>query len=270
MRRVFACALLAFSFGNGVLASDDPVPTVGKSATEAAKPVGIRELSQMFNEPVDLTDFPKEGKLGDVLKLLQTKFSQKGKQLPIVIDRPAFLEEYPEAEAAEETEVRLPIEPRRMSCGQLLRSLVSQLKTDNATCWVRPGFIEITTHSAARVEGLLYQKVHVRFHRRPLADALEDLYELTGVAVNLDSRAAPVGQMPISANFANDVSVGTVLLMLSEMAGLKLLVGDNVVYMTTPPHARQFLFERAVNPYGLPPLSGHYFQAKLKRIEAAE
>src|SRR5205823_5012185 len=92
---------------------------------------------------------------------------------------------------------------------------------------------------------------------------------IEGTKVSIYTRAGRVAQMPLTATFTHDTSLGSALLLLSEMAGLKLVAGDNIVYITTPVHAQQFLLERRWNPYGLPALQGSGY-GREKRVEAAE
>ena len=239
----------------------------GQQPVGKAKAPGVRELADLLDETIDVEDFRQAMPLEKALALLQAKLKSCGKELPVRIDRQAFEEENPDAEKVTDTEIRFPAVPRQMKLARALRFLVRQVKTNNGTYLVRPGLLEITTIYRASLESLLSQRVHVRLQRRPLTLALDDIYELTGVAVILDTRAGRLAQMPITANFTNNATVGTVLVLLSEMAGLKLVQGDNTLYITTPAHARQFLLERNLNPYQLP-LNGPD-PDRPRRVEAA-
>lgn len=102
----------------------------------------------------------------------------------------------------------------------------------------------------------------------PCVSGMSDVF-LTGVAVILDRRVGALARTPISATLSNDVTLGTGLLLISEMAGLKLLVGDNAIFMTTPALSRQFLWERATNPFGLPAFGTPSHDRPRRRIEAS-
>jgi hypothetical protein len=127
--------------------------------------------------------------------------------------------------------------------------MLSKVDPRNAVFLIRPGYVEVTTISRGEMRNLLAQAVHVSFERAPLAVALEELYQATGVPVVVDTRGLRQAQMLISGNFTNSPSLGGVLLLLSEMSGLKMLVGDNMIYLTTPAHARQLLRERLWIPF---------------------
>ena len=254
-------ALLAFSPASK---ADEPI--------HKARAPGVRELADALDETIDLTDFSKPMSLKEAMSVLQANLKSQGKELPVRINHEAFEEENPDAEKVIDTEIRFPAALKRLRVAQALRFMVGQVKTNNGTYLIRPGYLEITTIERAGLTHLLGQGVHVRFQNRSLAMALEDLYELTGVPVILDTRAGRLGQMPITANFTNNASLGTVLVLLAEMAGLKLLEGNNTLYLTTPAHARQFILERAMSPSydsgPYSPFSPPY--RRLKRIEAAE
>jgi len=256
MNRMFftLLALLAFSLASR---ADEPI--------RKAKSPGVRELADVLDETIDLADFSKPMSLKDALTVLQAKLKSKGKDLPVRVNHEAFKEENPDAEKVSDTEIRFPGILKQLKVAQTLRFMLDQVKTNNGSYLIRPGYVEITTIERAGLSHLLGQGVHVRFQNRSLAMALEDLYELTGVPVILDTRAGRLSQMPITANFTNNATLGTVLVLVSEMAGLKLLEGDNTLYITTPAHARQFLLERAMSPYRSGPYSP--FSSRHKRVE---
>jgi hypothetical protein len=258
---VIFLALLAVSL---VSRGDEPI--------RKTKAPSVRDLADRLDETIALADFAKPMPLNEALSLLQAKLKSRNKDLPIRLNHEAFEEENPDAEKVSDTPIRFPAILKQLRVSQALRFMVGQVKTHNGTYLIRPGYVEITTIEQAGLPHLLGQGVHVRFRNRSLALALEDLYDLTGVPVILDPRAGRLAQLPITANFTNNATLGTVLVLLSEMAGLKLLEGDNTLYITTAAHARQFLLERAMSPgYDSGPYSPYSpFSPRLKRIEAAE
>jgi hypothetical protein len=227
----------------------------GENTTSCIEPArktrapGVRELSALLQQTMDTEGFQGPMSLKEAVSLLQEKLKLRGHELPIHVDVGAFQADNPEAASIYDTQVAFPAAPRQMKVVQVLHFMLSRVEPANAACLIRPGYLEVTTWERAEVGYLLGQAVHVSFERRPLALALEELYQLTGVAVVLDPRALRQAQIPISGNFTNSPSLGSVLLLLSEMAGLKMLVGDNMIYMTTPAHARQLLRERLWIPY---------------------
>jgi hypothetical protein len=69
-------------------------------------------------------------------------------------------------------------------------------------------------------------------------DALGDLFELTGVPVIVDNHGLAQARRPVTATFANGAALGAVLPLVTETAGLKLLVVGNALNVTSPAHAR--------------------------------
>jgi hypothetical protein len=248
MKSVSSLTLLALlSLGVLALAEEN---VVSRAATGGkARVPGVREVAALLQQTLETDGFQGPMSLKESLALLQEKVKQRGGELPIHVDQGAFKEENPEGAAIYDTQVSFPEFPRQMKLAHFLYLMLSRVDPPNATFLIRPGYVEITTISNADISRLLGQAVHVSFNRTPLALALEELYQSTGVPVILDTRAWRQAKKPISANFTNNPSLGGVLLVLSEMGGLKLLIGDNMIYLTTPAHARQLLRERMWVPY---------------------
>ncbi|MCI0379469.1 MAG: hypothetical protein L0215_17815 [Gemmataceae bacterium] len=74
---VFACLQFA---PNSACANDQQTKSTPDVATP--KTVGIRELSALFSEQVDLAEFPKQCTLAEAIKSLQAHFAAKGKFNP--------------------------------------------------------------------------------------------------------------------------------------------------------------------------------------------
>jgi len=224
--------------------------TVSRAAAgEKARAPGVHELAAILQQTLETEGFQTAMSLKEALALLQKKVKQRGWELPIHVDQGAFKEENPEGAAIYDTQVSFPEFPRQVKIAQFLYLMLSRVDPPNATFLIRPGYLEITTISNAYLDRLLGQAVHASFKRTPLIVALEELYQATGVPVVVDTRAWRQAQRPISASFTNRPSLGGVLLVLSEMGGLKMLVGDNMIYLTTPAHARQLLRERLWMPF---------------------
>jgi hypothetical protein len=126
----------------------------------------------------------------------------------------------------------------RLRVASALQVVFAKLPTGNATLALKPGALVITTIGRTTVVRLLGQRVWVQFERRPCVDALGDLFELTGVPVVVDNRVLAQARRPVTATFANGAALGTVLPLVPEMAGLKLLVVGNALYVQSPAHAR--------------------------------
>jgi hypothetical protein len=231
--------------------------SLGQNAATTKAPA-TRNVTALWNDlakPINSEPFLQTMTLKSALTQVQEQFQQRyGRALSIDINHRAFKDENPEAPDLNDLEMKIRSLPKTSTVRQVLRSLIAQVPTNNATLFLKPGVIEITTHSSVIPARLLGQTVDLKFTRQPLSFVLEQIYEQTGVSVILDPRVGINARAPVSITFTNDLTLGTGLLLIAEMAQLKLLVTDNAIFITTPAHARQFLWERMVNPYGLPSL----------------
>jgi hypothetical protein len=247
MRRcIFAVALsLWLSFASSLIGQDVP-------KTNTAGRARVSALWDDLATPMSAEPFVQVMALKDAIDTIQKQFQQHyGHELPITINQQAFKDEAPEAPDLLECQIKLNAHPRTRTIGQLLRAMLSQA-SDLATIYVYDGTIEITTHDAIIPARLLQQTPNLRFTRQPLSFVLEEIHDRTGVYVILDRRVGVNARTPVSMTFTNDLTLGTGLRLMAEMAHLKLLVIDNTIVITTPDHARQLVWEILNNPYLLP------------------
>src|ERR1019366_8721897 len=73
---------------------------------------------------------------------------------------------------------------------------------------------------------------------RSLVDALDDLAEKSGVTIIVDSRVAKKAQAKVTAKFTGRLE--TAVRLLTDSVGLKHVVVDNVIYVTSPGNAEKF------------------------------
>jgi len=205
-------------------------------------------VSQLWNdltEPMSVAPFLEPMTLKEALEAMHKHYRERhDRDFPVVVNQQAFKDENAEAGDIYESPVRLAPSPRIRTRGQILRELLRQVQTGNATYFLKPGVIEITTHSAVTSTQLLNQTVDLKFTRQPLSFVLEEIYEQTGVHVVLDPRVGVNARASITITFTNDMALGTGLVLIAEMAQLKFIEIDNAIFMTTPAHARQLIWER--------------------------
>jgi RNA polymerase sigma factor (sigma-70 family) len=85
---------------------------------------------------------------------------------------------------------------------------------------------------------MLRQPVDSVYRTRPLVLALEDLQNMTGVSVVLDVKVQDIAKpMEITADFRN-VPLETAVRVLADMADLKSVVMDNLIYVTSKENAK--------------------------------
>jgi type II secretory pathway component GspD/PulD (secretin) len=188
-----------------------------------------------------MKDFQQPMKLKEALGLFYDKFDGLGKALPILIDTAAFKEEDPNADDIRETDLQFPDYPRKMPFVAALRLALYQVQSKaGATFLIRPGmYVEITTLKRASAENLVKQKVLIDFRKRPVAEVLEELADLTSTTVILDERVGKKADTPITAIFRNEITLADALTLVTDMADLKVVYLDSAVYVTTPENARR-------------------------------
>jgi hypothetical protein len=134
---------------------------------------------------------------------------------------------------------------------RVLRKVLSRLPVQSgATFLVRRGRIEVTTLAAARAEVLgdsdreLPPLVQAAFEKRPLEAALRELGEWTeDLNIVLDGRAADKAKTPVTARFTN-APIDTAVRLLADMAELKVVRMDNVLYVTSKENADRIRAEQ--------------------------
>jgi hypothetical protein len=248
-------------------------PTTVAIAEDAkkAKPESLPRVSALWNDlaqPMSAEPFVKKMTLKNALALLQKRIRERqGRELPILIIDQAFKDENPEAPDLNDVEVFLRPHPRVRTTGQILRDLLVNVPTGNATYFLKPGVIEITTSDAAHISRQLGQSVDLKFMRQPLSFVLEEIYEQTGVHVILDPRVGINARAPVTITFTNEMALGTGLVLIAEMAGLRLVETDNTVFITTPAVAQRYWWERGGGQYISP--SFQLYRGSSTRKEAA-
>ncbi|MCI0457824.1 MAG: hypothetical protein L0Z62_12720 [Gemmataceae bacterium] len=214
------------------------------AATESGSVARIRHMRALLDEMIDMKAFQEQPTLKETLTLLVGKVKDAGKELTILVNVDAFREENPDAPDVYDTVVRFPSAPRRMSVGNALRFALSRVPTANATFLVRVGHLEVTTLKEANLKRMLGQRILAAFDRRPLGEALDELWARTGVTVTVDARASEKLKLPVTAAFGNDVTLEAALRMLTDMADLRVVLMDEGVYVTSIANARELERER--------------------------
>jgi hypothetical protein len=100
------------------------------------------KLYKMLQTPIDTTGLQEKVKLKTALELFSDKFQGN---LPILVDKDAFLEGKADAPDVYEEEVQLPLVPKRMPMATALRLILAQVGGGKATYLIRREFVEVTT-----------------------------------------------------------------------------------------------------------------------------
>jgi hypothetical protein len=210
---------------------------VGK--TEPAKPARTEPLGEQLLKPVTFAGFD------DPNMTLRRALDKLGKDygLDFDINEQAFKAEQLN-NPAEATIAEKPLRKReRIRLDRLLRLVLERVPAPSgATFVVRGDSIEVTTNQAVRQQiwgkstGPFLPLVNRAFDKQPLEDALKALAEQAEYNVVLDNRIGDKAKTQVTARFANtplDTAVG----FLADMADLRTVLLDNVVYVTTKDNA---------------------------------
>jgi type II secretory pathway component GspD/PulD (secretin) len=111
----------------------------------------------------------------------------------------------------------------------MIRHAILQLPTKNATIILRNGIVQVTTLSRAAPDGLMQTEVIAVFDQRPLASALRELSESTGVTIVVDPRTAKA-ETPVTATFANGVPLKTALRLMADMTDQTVVEMEGAIY----------------------------------------
>lgn len=190
--------------------------------------------------------FEPNTELKDALEMLGDRY-----QVQIVINSKAFEDDF-QIKEVERQQVRLP-KMTNISLGKVLQLLLSQV---NGGYLPRSGYLEVTTLKRSYPQIMntgdenaivpelraLVPTVEVTLSNQPLATALRDLSESSRISVVLDQNHLTPEQSAtlITAQFSN-VPVDTAVRIVADMADLRAVAIDNVLYVTTDARAARFL-----------------------------
>jgi hypothetical protein len=230
-RPAVLCALVLLLAPALARSAPAPGPESGKADPPAAR----------MTKAVKFNGFEADPKLSlqDALARLAELYD-----LPFDVNEEAFREEGIEAVLAAPVLDRAVPAMSRTTPAAVLRKVLARIPVESGATWmVRRDTIEITTrqHQRAEVWGPNYEGpflplVQANFDKRPLAEALRELAESSGFSVVLDARAGDKGKAPVTASFVN-VPLDTAVRTLADMADLKSVLNDNVLYVSTEARA---------------------------------
>jgi hypothetical protein len=202
------------------------------AALKSVKEVGAKAIRERLSTPVTL----EKGIEGNTPLREALEFISDRYDTTIVVDAHAFKAE--NMDPIEDVHVHLP----RMIGVKLHTILGLLLAQVDATYRIRPSHIEITTLKRTRPsswtaeERGLAPMVDVEFEKCPLSEALQQLADSSGINVVLDGRAGDKAKTSVTATL-NNVPIDTAVLILADMADLRPVAVDNVLYVTSKENA---------------------------------
>jgi hypothetical protein len=224
--RVLACLALA-----GLI----PVLTAWAAPARPAKPTLEAALAQRVNF-VGFED-PKT-RFEEILDAFHKLWN-----VTFVVNEKAFEAEAVKEVLKQEIAQPTPIPPMATSLATVLRKVLARVPAESGATWMlRADHIEITTGQAQAAEvwgdynGPRLPLVNAGIERIPLDVALRDLAEQAEFSVVIDRRAAEQARMDVTAHFRN-TPLDSAVRLLSDMADLRPVQLDNVLYVTTRENA---------------------------------
>jgi hypothetical protein len=222
--------------------------------SEQKKPAA--DLLGVLARKTDLEQGVTNTALKEVLQHLMDRWD-----VTILVDQEAYRAEG--LQNIDENAINLP-KLKNLRVTTVLRLVAKQV---NGAFLVRPDYLELTTAKRARSElsnGDIWARaepapsdpeapeaakplppiVQARFEARPLAEALQELADQTGVSILLDAkRAKEKANEPVTAKLVN-MPLDTAVRALSDMAELRALAVDSGLYVTTRENAQQLQAEQ--------------------------
>jgi hypothetical protein len=190
--------------------------------------------TKIFESPAGMTLKDFIGKVSDAT-------SRTGIGASILVDFDAFKEENPDVfkdpPDLYDIKITIPQVPKELPLGEILRIALARIPTNNAEFVVRNGIVEVTTVERADPSSLMKVLVRAVFVQRPLASAVQQLADSTGMTIIIDPCMGKA-DTPVTASFNSRVPLKTALTLLANMAGCEIVEMPGAVYITTGENAR--------------------------------
>jgi RNA polymerase sigma factor (sigma-70 family) len=226
-------------------AGPDPMERLIESRTKRAN-LGLEHrvelMQEKLNKPITLErGIDRNTQFMDAMEFLSDRYD-----FTIVIDDAAFKDQNQD-ENVEEKPIHLP-KMIAVDLRTVLRMITAQV---DGTFRVRADYVEIIPASLSWPEQWAHSsqrqrvpRVSANFHARPVARAVQELSDMSGVNVVLDVRAAKdAEQTQVTARF-DETPVDTAVGLLADMGNLKSVAVDNVLYVTSKANADAIRAER--------------------------
>jgi RNA polymerase sigma factor (sigma-70 family) len=218
-----------------------------------------KQWRQKLDLPVTI-EFEPNTPLREALAHIAERYN-----MTILIDTQAFDAEFGGGEEGGVDIENAPIKLPRLndvSLRTVLRLVLNQVRGDYHTSQNVLTVIPRTRLLRGQVSR---QSIDVGFQNRPLSDVLKELSDITGVTVVLDARHQEKARLEISADLKN-VPFLTALRVLADMADLKPVAMDNLIYVTSKENAKVLEAEEAKRK-GMEPEKG--IEPGIKKTEKA-
>lgn len=240
---------VALDQAGGKVAAEPP-----KESTPAKPKTRARELHKFLSKPTEKLrgGIDPGTPLKDALDTIARLASDPDFRIDFRIDYRHFKEFLNEdQDQVDQKKVGLPASPKGQlqSLEKLLHVVLGQV---GATYLVQGDDILVLydRFELDSERGVRPLTVNTSFDRRPLTEALEELSDLTGISVVIDAAVGENAKLPVSAALRK-VPLPAAVRVLTNMAGLKPVVIDNVIYVTSKEKAQELIDDDAAQPLPL-------------------
>jgi hypothetical protein len=195
-----------------------------------------QDYREKLDQPVTL-EFERGTPLHEALNHIGMRYT-----LSIIVDEEAFKADSNQADIVN-VPIKLPL-LTNVRLRTVLRAILLQVDGDFYT---RDDVLIIVPRARIASGVVLRQPVDVAFERRLLSDALKELSDMTGVSVILDAQKQQDPTLQVTADFRN-VPLESAVRVLADMAGMKSITLENMIYVTAPDNADNMKKELTTTP----------------------
>jgi RNA polymerase sigma factor (sigma-70 family) len=227
-------------------------PEKSAAAPNPSRSLNHREVHQVLDQRTNY--FERGYKNAETLDTVLNKIADDFK-LTIRCDYMALRRANVTEENFQKTEIKFP-GTKDVTLRQVLKELLFQVQEVNGalTFVVRGNQVviepmvsdnELVPADPREASDVLRGQVSIAVEGKSLREALRDLAEATGTNIVVDNRLAETANMPVTVSLQN-VPLITAVRLLADMAEVKVVTMDNVIYVTTAENAAKI--ERERNP----------------------
>jgi hypothetical protein len=231
---IFGLVVVAFGFGESLIAQESGM---------RLRNLRPSEVVAILSQPIDVREFREPRPLPEFFEWIRQSLAKRGLSLPIWADEAAFKEDSADAPSVGELSAVCKRCGPYPSLAQALDDVLDGLPGHQATFIVRPGGIEVTTRDRAYPIYRLQCRVSGSFRNRPLGLVLNDLFEMSGVGINVDPRVAHRMGTLTFASFGDPVPLRDALTVVLTPAGLSYVTIGGTLYVTAPEHSLRIFLE---------------------------
>jgi RNA polymerase sigma factor (sigma-70 family) len=227
--------------GNPVADRGDSPPPPDEAPRNAPPVRGTAAQRERLMQPFDFPGFPDaRTTLEEALDYMTKRYG-----LTFRVNEGAFMAEQVQDVLNTPITEKQPVrEMKAVSPEVVLRLILDRVASDSGTTYlVKPDGIEITTVRYSTpgewpaAERAAVPRISVVLESKPLDQALRGMAEKSGITILIDPKTGEKAKADLTADLKG-VPLDTAVELLADMAGLKAVAVENVLYVTTVENAK--------------------------------